>query len=165
MRIRMIKSLIEEEIPSRKFPDGLGGAHLPDPLKPLTTSWENTERIASLYSYSQVLAEPFIFSGLKCRFNKTAVNWPSWWFQWTHHTLQSFRLQLTQTDLPLQGQRIYGPCAPQRSLQLCQLPLLTYSGVPQQKPQINGKTVIQSGRDPSPLFNSGCSRTDGRLAL
>ena len=30
----------------------------PDPLKPLPTGWENTERIASLNSYCQVLTEP-----------------------------------------------------------------------------------------------------------
>ena len=39
------------------------------------------------------------------------------------------------TDVTLQEQRIYCPCASQRSLQLCQLPLLTYSGAPQQKYQ------------------------------
>ena len=44
--------------------------------------------------------------------------------------VSSFRLQFTQTGVPLQEQRIYGPCAPRRCLQLCQHPLLTYSGVP-----------------------------------
>ena len=79
----------------------------PDPLTPLPTGWENTERIASMNSYCQVLTEPVIFPGLKCHFNKTAVYWPSWWLQWTHHTIPSFRLQLAQTDVPLQEQRIY----------------------------------------------------------
>ena len=36
----------------------------PDPLKPLKTGCENTERIASMNSCCQVLAEPVIFPGL-----------------------------------------------------------------------------------------------------
>ena len=48
------------------------------------------------------------------------------------HTLPWFRLQLAQTDVPLYEQRIYDACVPRRSLQVCQLPLLTYSGVLQQ---------------------------------
>ena len=47
----------------------------------------------------------------------------------------SFRLQLAETDVPLQEQRIYVVCIPLRCLQLCQLPSLIYSGVPQQKYQ------------------------------
>ena len=42
---RIIKFLMEEEIPSS---EGLGGARLLLPLKPLHTGWENTECIASL---------------------------------------------------------------------------------------------------------------------
>ena len=45
----------------------------PYPLKPLPTGWENTERIASLYSYSQVLTEPVNLHGLPCSFNKVAA--------------------------------------------------------------------------------------------
>ena len=60
---------------------------------------------------------------------------PSRLLQWTHQTLPSFRLQLVQTDVPLQEQRIYGACSPRSSLQLCRLPLPTYSGLLQQKYQ------------------------------
>ena len=106
-----------------------------NPLKRLPTGLENNERIVSMNSYCQVLTELVIFPGIKYRFNKVAIHWPPWWLQCTHHTLPSFRLQLAEIDVPLQNQRIYGPCAPQRSLQLCQLPLLTYSRAPQQKYQ------------------------------
>ena len=41
---------MEEEISSERN-EGLGGARLPRPSKPLLTSWENTERIASVNSY------------------------------------------------------------------------------------------------------------------
>ena len=48
----------------------------PDPLKPLPTGWENTERIASLYSYCQILTESNNLPGLPCRFNKAAAYRP-----------------------------------------------------------------------------------------
>ena len=48
----------------------------PDPLKPLPTGWENTERIASLNSNSQVLTEPVSLPGLPCRFNKATAYCP-----------------------------------------------------------------------------------------
>ena len=108
----------------------------PDPLKPLATGWENTERITSLYSYSQVLTESVNLPGLPCRFNKAAAYRPQLrWLQCTHHTLPSFRLQLAQTDVSLQEQRIYGVCAPRGCLQLCQLPSPTYLGVRQKNYQ------------------------------
>ena len=43
----------------------------PDPLKPLPTGWENTELIATLNSYSQVLTEPVS----RC-FDQTAAYYP-----------------------------------------------------------------------------------------
>ena len=50
---------MEEEIPSgTNKVRGLVVLDSPDHLKPLPTGWENTERIASLNSYSQVLTEP-----------------------------------------------------------------------------------------------------------
>ena len=39
----------------------------------------NTERISSLYSYSQVLTEPVNFPGLPCRFNKAAAQFYRFW--------------------------------------------------------------------------------------
>ena len=47
---------------------------LPDPLKPLPTGWENTERIASLNSNSQVAIVSL--PGLPCRLNKAAAYCP-----------------------------------------------------------------------------------------
>ena len=93
-----------------------------DLLKLLPTFLENNEQIASLNSYTKVLTEPVTLPG--------GVLLPSRWPQWTFHTLH-----LAQTDVPLQEQHIYGTCAPRRSFLLCQLPLLTYSGVPHQKYQ------------------------------
>ena len=45
----------------------------PDPLKPLPTGWQNTERIASLNSNSQVLTEPVSLPGVPCRLDKAAA--------------------------------------------------------------------------------------------
>ena len=75
--------------------------------------------------------------------------------------------------MSLQEQRSYAGCTPRRSLQLCQLPLLTYSGVSYQKyqhtcnptPTTTKRENCDPGRDPSPLSNTGRSRTDGRPAF
>ena len=48
-----MKSLMEEEISSgTERESGWVELESPDSLKPLPTRWENTERIASLNSYS-----------------------------------------------------------------------------------------------------------------
>ena len=79
--------------------------------------------------------------------------------------------------MPLQEQRIYCACAPRRSLQLCQLSLLTYSGVPLQKYQhtrnLKPNSLLNwTGRLPSHLdvnhflyLNPGGSRIDDRPAF
>ena len=71
----MIKSLMEKEIPSAtKW--GVGKSSTPSTLyslQLLNTGWENTELIASLNSYNQVLTEPVCLPGLHCRFNKAAA--------------------------------------------------------------------------------------------
>ena len=48
----------------------------PDSLKPLPTGWENTERIASLNSNSQVLTEPVSLPELPCRLDEAAAYCP-----------------------------------------------------------------------------------------
>ena len=48
--------------------------------------WENTERIASLISYSQILTEPVSLHGLPCRFDLSYAYCPQDNFR-THHTL------------------------------------------------------------------------------
>ena len=48
----------------------------PDPLKHLPTGLENTERIASLNSNSQVLTEPVSLPRLPCRLDKAAAYCP-----------------------------------------------------------------------------------------
>ena len=133
----------------------------PDPLNPLPTGWENTERIASLYSYSHVLTEPVNLPGLWCRFNKAGARW----LQWTRHTLPSFRLQLAQTDVSLKEQRIYGVCIPRSCLQLCQLLSLTYLGVPQQKYHINTRAIPNQTPTPTKYEDSSIIESSPALFL
>ena len=130
----------------------------PDPLKPLCTRWENSKRITSQNSYSQVLTEPG--DGLLS----------SRWLQCTNHTLPWFQLQLAQTVVPLQELRIYDACAPRHSLKLFHLASIadpfrcinTHATQTKLIQPLNVKTVILSGGDPSLLSNPGGSRTDGR---
>ena len=82
-----------------------------DPLKPLPADWENTERISSLNSYSQVLTEPVSLPDFPCRFNDAASSWgldptPKS-AKWRHHnrretsetTPHSFHLNLSLISL------------------------------------------------------------------
>ena len=138
-----------------------------------------THLIASLNSNSQVLTEPVSLPGVPCRLDKAAAYCPQDGSSGpTMHTLPSFQLQLAQTDVPLQEMRIYGSYASQRSLQLhvpasiadltrCTLTKVSTHVKSQTKllPPLNRKSVIPSGREPSPLSNPGCSRTDGTTAF
>ena len=45
----------------------------PDPLKPIPTGWDNTERIDSMNNYSSVLTEPGCLLGLARCFNQTVA--------------------------------------------------------------------------------------------
>ena len=86
-------------------------------------------------SYSQVLTEPVSLPGLPCRFNKTFCpqddsSGP------TNAPCTPIVSTAMGSNWCASARAAYlRPCAPQRSLQLHQLPLLTYSDVPLQKYQ------------------------------
>ena len=169
----------------RKFPqeqsEGLGGARLSDPLKPLPTGWENTERIASLYSYNQVLKERVSLPGVPCRFNKTAAycpqddsSWPTSWPTLTFHLVSTaigsnryafaraaYLRRLNSSELfaavPASIADLFR-CTPAKASTHVQSQTKLL-------PPLNGNTVIPSGRDSSPLSNPGGSKTDGRPAF
>ena len=146
----------------------------PDPLKPLPTGWENTECIASLYSYSQVLTEP--------------VNFPR--LPDTSTRRRPIALKMTPVDSPYTHivSTAIGSnwCASARAAYLRRLcSSARFAAVPasiadlfrcapakvsthvqsQTKlpPPLNGKTVIPSGWDPSPLTREAPKPTAGRL--
>ena len=148
----------------------------PDPLKPLPTGWENTEGIASLYSYSQVLTEPVSLLGLPCHFNKAAAYRPkdgSGGLTTHSHRFDCNWLKL----MCLCKSSVFTAFAFIGALSSCasfhRWPIKVYPrksintrAIPNQTPTpLNGKTVIPSGRDPSPLSNLGGTKTDGRPAF
>ena len=140
----------------------------PDPLKPLPTGWENTEGIASLNGYSQVLTEPVSLPGLPCSLDKAAAYRPQDyssgltihshrfdcnWFKLMCHCESS-----VFTAFALLGTADLFRCTPAKvsTHVQSQTKLL---------PPLNRKTVIPSGRDLPPLSNLGGSKTDGRPAF
>ena len=119
------------------------------PLKPLPSGWENTERIASLYSYSQVLTEPVSLPGLPCIFNKAAAYCPQ--DDSSRPTMHSHRFDCKWLKLVcLCRSSVFTAFALLGAV--CKLPSLTYSGVPKQKYQhtCNPKT------SPTPTKREDC---------
>ena len=143
----------------------------PDPLRPLPTGWENTERIASLYS--QVLIEPV---SLPVRTYVASTRWRSIGphDDSSGHTIHSHRFDCNWLKLmSLCKSSVFTAPALLRVVCSCasfhRWPIQVYPSknfntrvIPEQTPTTNKR---ENWYDPYPLSNSGCSRTDGRLAL
>ena len=156
-----------------------GGVELcsPDPLKPLPTGLENTERIASLNSNSYVLTEPVRLPGVPCRLDKAAAYCPydyssgltyytpivstaigsNWCASARAAYLRRLRSSALFAAMPASIADLFR-CTPAKVSTHVQSHTKLL-------PPLKGKTVIPSGRDPSPLSNPGGSKTDGRPAF
>ena len=147
----------------------------PDPLKPLPTGWENTERIASLNNYRPVLTESVSLLGLHCRFNKAAAYCPQedscgptkHFHRFYCNWLKQFASARAAYLRRLRSSALIA-AVPDSIADLfrCTQAKVWAHVQSQTKlvPPLNGKTVIPSGRDPSPLSNPRGSRTDSMPA-